>query len=358
MQRGHAEALPACVETALACADTKLGDIDLLAAGCGPGTFTGVRIALSFVKGLALVLKVPVVGVSTFEALAADQLDTVREKEVWVVMDARRGEVYVQGFRSIEQSVCEPSVLTIAAANQLLQARSGVVVGSGTGLLMLPDSLEVREVHPVPDVRTIARLASTFAPDQHPAAPFYLRRPDAKAQQELVQHRAIQVEIGRAGPEHAHLLAHLHAGSFENGWNESAFAELLSQPGALALTASVCKEGMPVPQPIGFVMARAVPDEMEILTISVASGSRRRGVASSLLKALQEEARRAGTQRIFLEYAADNEAAAALYRRLGFEKTGVRRGYYKREGGITCDAITACLQLASTKADSCAAAAN
>jgi tRNA threonylcarbamoyl adenosine modification protein YeaZ len=48
-----------------------LQDIDRLAACSGPGTFTGVRIGLAFVRGLALVLEVPVIGITTFEALAA-----------------------------------------------------------------------------------------------------------------------------------------------------------------------------------------------------------------------------------------------------------------------------------------------
>jgi tRNA threonylcarbamoyl adenosine modification protein YeaZ len=85
--------------------------IDRLAACSGPGTFTGVRIGLAFVRGLALVLNVPVIGITTFEALAASARNAMPDADCWVIQDARRGEVYVQGFGSDGKPLGEAKVL-------------------------------------------------------------------------------------------------------------------------------------------------------------------------------------------------------------------------------------------------------
>lgn len=75
MQRGHAEALLPLIEAVLAEARCGYGDLDILAVCTGPGSFTGVRIGVAAVRGLALSLGVPAVGVSRFDlarALAPD----------------------------------------------------------------------------------------------------------------------------------------------------------------------------------------------------------------------------------------------------------------------------------------------
>jgi ribosomal-protein-alanine N-acetyltransferase len=64
-----------------------------------------------------------------------------------------------------------------------------------------------------------------------------------------------------------------------------------------------------------------------------------------LLDALREAAGKAGVKAIFIEYATDNPAAESFYNQTGFAVTGRRKNYYKREGGLTCDAITARLDL-------------
>jgi tRNA threonylcarbamoyl adenosine modification protein YeaZ len=71
MRQGHAERLPSMVVEVLAAAGIPLGRVDRVGACSGPGTFTGVRIGLAFIRGLALVLDVPAVGVTTFQAMAA-----------------------------------------------------------------------------------------------------------------------------------------------------------------------------------------------------------------------------------------------------------------------------------------------
>lgn len=88
----HSETLLPMVENALITAQMKLGDVDMLAISAGPGSFTGVRIGVSLLKGLAFGSQKPCVGVSTLEALAYNLrgIDGI----ICPVMDARRDQVY------------------------------------------------------------------------------------------------------------------------------------------------------------------------------------------------------------------------------------------------------------------------
>ena len=93
----HSATLLPMAETALACAGKKLSDVDLFAVVAGPGSFTGVRIGVSLVKGLAFGGEKPVCAVSSLEALAYNLCGF--EGIACPVMDARRGQFYNALFR-------------------------------------------------------------------------------------------------------------------------------------------------------------------------------------------------------------------------------------------------------------------
>ncbi len=91
--KGQAERLIPMLEEVLKGAGKSWGDLDLIAVGIGPGNFTGVRIAVSAARGLALSLNIPAVGVSAFEALAFGISGSVT-----IGRDARRGMIFLQSF--------------------------------------------------------------------------------------------------------------------------------------------------------------------------------------------------------------------------------------------------------------------
>ena len=91
----HSETLLPMIDTALRCAGLDMDRLDLLAVTNGPGSFTGLRIGLSVVKGLAQPRQLPCVGVSTLAALA---YGCTGEGTVIGALDARRGQVYWAGF--------------------------------------------------------------------------------------------------------------------------------------------------------------------------------------------------------------------------------------------------------------------
>jgi ribosomal-protein-alanine N-acetyltransferase len=123
-----------------------------------------------------------------------------------------------------------------------------------------------------------------------------------------------------ARAEHAALLAAIHASAFPEHarWDEAAMLALLRMPGAFAL---VDPDG-------AFVLARTAADEAEILTLAVAPPLRRQGRARTLLRAAVAHCADGGVAALFLEVAAGNHAARALYEAEGFAPVGCRAGYY------------------------------
>ncbi len=125
--------------------------------------------------------------------------------------------------------------------------------------------------------------------------------------------------IEQCGVGAAEVLAAIHAAAFPRGWKVEEFASLMANPAAFALVDS---DGQ------GFVLAWVAGDESEILTLAVRSGARRRGLGRALVTAAVELAQARGAGSMHLEVAEDNQAARALYAKLGFTETGKRAGYY------------------------------
>jgi [ribosomal protein S18]-alanine N-acetyltransferase len=92
-------------------------------------------------------------------------------------------------------------------------------------------------------------------------------------------------------------------------------------------------------------MAQLAGDEAEILSIGVAPDWQQKGLGRRLLDGLGRALQKAEAKKLFLEVAADNDAALKLYSRAGFLGTGLRRGYYERTGAPPVDAVTLALRL-------------
>ena len=125
-------------------------------------------------------------------------------------------------------------------------------------------------------------------------------------------------------------LAGTHRAAFtsERPWNAVEFADLLRQGGVI-----LCGD------PASFVLGRVTCDEAEVLTVATRPDMQRRGLARAALAAFCDRAAQAGAVTVFLEVAADNHSARALYDSLGFAEAGHRRAYYHRAGGPPVDAI-------------------
>lgn len=125
-------------------------------------------------------------------------------------------------------------------------------------------------------------------------------------------------------------LADLHARCFTSPrpWSAEEFAALLADASVFLCHA-----------PQGFLLGRVAADEAELLTLAVAPEARRQGTGRRLLDDFHAECRRRGAVTAFLEVAADNLPAIALYAAAGWHESGRRRGYYRRPDAAPCDAL-------------------
>lgn len=138
-----------------------------------------------------------------------------------------------------------------------------------------------------------------------------------------------------AYPEHARSIAAIHGALFDEAWTADSIKSLLGDAGATGFIATYEH-----PQNvIGFVLARMVADEAEILSVGVKEEFQRCGVGDRLIQAIERIMNRVDVEKIYLEVAVDNDAAIHLYRKLGYDEVGRREGYYRRPDGGFADAL-------------------
>ncbi|QSX38746.1 tRNA (adenosine(37)-N6)-threonylcarbamoyltransferase complex dimerization subunit type 1 TsaB [Shewanella sedimentimangrovi] len=142
--REHSQRLLPMIDALLTDAGLILADVDLLAYGRGPGSFTGIRICTSMTQGLALARELPVIGISTLAAMAQQVMQQEGASEVLAAIDARMGEVYMGQFKLVnglatlvgEEQVCPPELVALADAGSQVYA-------CGTGFDAYPQLLEL-----------------------------------------------------------------------------------------------------------------------------------------------------------------------------------------------------------------------
>jgi tRNA threonylcarbamoyladenosine biosynthesis protein TsaB len=189
MTRGHAEALAPMVESLMSRAGVRFAELNRLAVTTGPGTFAGQRVGLAFMRAVALALKLPLIGITTLDAMAEAALVTQANAAYAVAAaDAKRGEIYL-GVRDRDGGGIEPVLLPLAAAAERIVAwiaeRDVAVMVAGTAAEALIPMLIAAGLHATdsgirqPDAVYVAQLAAS-APTGAPPKPLYLRPPDAR----------------------------------------------------------------------------------------------------------------------------------------------------------------------------------
>jgi len=152
--RNHTQKILPMVESVVASQNLSLKDLDALAFGCGPGSFTGIRISAGIAQGLAYGLSCPVYPVSSLEALALQCFRLTGEKRVFVAIDARMDEVYWAAYELVisgsdvlitnlsGEHVCTPEKIDTSWINAGLQGLALQSVGSGLAYLArFPEAL-------------------------------------------------------------------------------------------------------------------------------------------------------------------------------------------------------------------------
>ena len=143
-ERGHGGQVLSMIDAVLTEAGIALDALDALAFGRGPGAFTGLRLAASVTQGLAFAAGVPVIPISDLRALAQQMLaPPPAPTRVLICQDARMGEVYWAGFRSVEGCArADTSELVATPEHMIAAARAwidaGAACGAGSGFAAYP----------------------------------------------------------------------------------------------------------------------------------------------------------------------------------------------------------------------------
>ena len=361
----HAERLLPMAGELLAQAGLAPGDLHTVAFGQGPGGFTGLRVACGVAQGMGLALQVPVVPVVSHLAVA-EQAGAEPGDIVLVALDARMNEVYLAVYERRPDDAAPWQALQapmLIAAGQAAAWAAHYLPGWSAGrpsavLRVAGDAWDVyaadmavpdgwrRTAAGRPQADTVARLArlawlrgEAVAPEL--AAPLYVRDKVAFTTAERERGQGGNPKAAFAWPRPVPLplaesdldeVAALEAEVQAFPWTRGNFAD------ALASGYEACvlrQDGLLV----GFCVAMLAPDVAHLLVIAVARSRHRQGLGSLLIDWCEQCARQRGLPAILLEVRPSNLAALAFYERRGFQRIGMRRGYYPAGKGQREDAL-------------------
>lgn len=198
MTRGQSERLAPMAEAGLAAAGLGFPDLDAIAVTRGPGSFTGLRIGMSFAKGLGQALGIPVFGITGFDAVARAVFATEAAVDhgVAVILESRRADLFLQIFTTGGAQDGPPVALPPEdIATRLRQGREAPLVLAGDAAdkvlaVLDQDGAAMLRSSPItaPDAREVALIGLEMAGemagngDIPPALePLYLRAPDVTA---------------------------------------------------------------------------------------------------------------------------------------------------------------------------------
>lgn len=180
--KGHAEHLMAVIDAALKAGGTSYAGLGAIAVSVGPGSFTGLRVGVSAARGLALALKIPAIGVTTLEALAAEAVTIFPGRAALAALDAGREEIHAAFYDEGSALRYGPAVTTLSQA--AARADSSPVL-AGTAATQIAASagrtFDIGPTSATADIAIYARLAAAKGEGEKPK-PLYLRGADAKPQ--------------------------------------------------------------------------------------------------------------------------------------------------------------------------------
>lgn len=192
----HSRTLLPMVNNTLSQADLSINDIDAFAVNAGPGSFTGIRIGVAAVKGLALPLNKPCCSVSTLESAAYNFTDT--DCVVCVAMDARCAQVYTALFKSENGSITrltDDSAMAISELSELLMNYNETIylAGDGAEICFAYMKDKKSDIHLASEIRRHQRASGVALAafnnggfeDSALLTPVYLRLPQAERELKL-----------------------------------------------------------------------------------------------------------------------------------------------------------------------------
>jgi len=191
--KGHAEHLVKVVDAALAQASTIYKDLDAIAVSVGPGSFTGIRVAVAAARGFALALGIPAIGVDTLSAIAQEARTLHGDRPVMAALPSGPDHVQAAVYDAFGGVLYTPRLVRVREAADLAQVQHAMLAGAGAPLVrsaLGQTSWPVGPTEPTADILAFARVAARVGASGQAPRPLYLREPDAKPQAGFILPRA------------------------------------------------------------------------------------------------------------------------------------------------------------------------
>ncbi len=348
-KKTHSQTLLPMIDEVVKMTDLDLASIDAIAVSGGPGSFTGLRIGSATAKGLGLALNKPLIHVPTVDGLAYQVFGC--EDIICPVMDARRKQVYTgiytfsrtagkkEGTKEIEPVFQVLRMQMAIAVEDLVRRlnnynRPVVFLGDGVPVYreMLSEGLKVPySFAPAYMNRQRAAVIGALGIRYYKAGkyetamehqPEYLRQ--SQAERERTQReKTAKIQVREMKAEDVAAVAEMEYQSFPDPWSQKSILETISNPQTICLLAE--KAG----KIIGYLFAYIAADEAEIARIAVVREQRRHGAGGSLMQSLEKFCKSRQIRRLLLDVRESNQEARAFYEKNGFQKDGIRRGFYE-----------------------------
>ena len=346
-KKTHSQTLLPMIDTMGKMIELDLKSIDAIAVAGGPGSFTGLRIGSATAKGLGLALEKPLIHVPTVDGLAYNLYGC--QDIICPIMDARRKQVYTGMYtfarRELEGSKETELVLDVLEAQnaspideliERLNIHGRPVVFLGDGVPVYQDVIREKmrvpfSFAPASANRQRAAVVGALGIQYYKEGRFetamehqpdYLRVSQAERERAEKERKAV-VSIRQMKVEDAAAIAEMEHQTFSDAWSEKAIFDTLRNPKTICLIAEK------IGKIVGYCIVYTADDEADIARIAVLKESRRFGIASELIHALDVICWENQIQIIMLDVRVSNEDARAFYEKHGFTQDGIRENYYK-----------------------------
>lgn len=346
-KKTHSQTLLPMIDTMGKMIELDLKTIDAIAVAGGPGSFTGLRIGSATAKGLGLALEKPLIHVPTVDGLAYNLYGC--QDIICPIMDARRKQVYTGMYtfarRELEGSKQTELVLDVLEAQnaspideliERLNIHGRPVVFLGDGVPVYQDVIREKmrvpfSFAPASANRQRAAVVGALGIQYYKEGKFetamehqpdYLRVSQAERERAEKERKAV-VSIRQMKVEDAAAIAEMEHQTFSDAWSEKAILDTLRNPKTICLVAEK------IGKIVGYCIVYTADDEADIARIAVLKESRRFGIASELIHALDVICWENQIQIIMLDVRVSNDGARAFYEKHGFTQDGIRENYYK-----------------------------
>lgn len=334
--REHMERLLPAIEQIMEESKLKLADIDGIAVGIGPGSFTGVRIGVSTARGLAQGLNKKIIGVPTPDCLAHG---LSWEGVINCLVDAKRGEVYSTLYDSsgekIERLTDHEILSPERVCGELAKLDSKIIL-TGDALAPYGDlfrdklgsQVEVAdEEHWYPKASNTIELAlkklASGNGDLHAVEPIYVRLSQAEESFAAREDRGgVLISLDWMGLENLGDILKIEKRLFPSPWNRWMFKAEIESERSFCLVARFKKKI------VGYGILNFFEGEAHVMNVAVVPVYQNLGIGSVLIARLIELAVPRGVRRLTLEVRPSNVSARRLYQKFGFQEIGVRKNYY------------------------------